>query len=80
MSLMAKYSYYMKDVTTAGVNEGDGGLDEAFLGQGVDASLRWEIYYDLSFYINYGVFFPGSAYDSGTGETQFAMAGINLSY
>ncbi len=80
MSLMAKYTYYMKDVTSAGVNEGDGGLDKAFLGQGLDASLRWEIYYDLSFYVNYGVFFPGSAYDSGTGETQFAMAGVNLSF
>jgi hypothetical protein len=83
MSLMAKYIYYMKDVTSAGVtgvNESGGGLDEAFLGQGIDAALRWEIYYDLSFYINYGVFFPGSAYSSDTGETQFAMAGVNLSF
>ncbi len=80
MSLMAKYSCYIKDVTTSGVNEGDGGEDAAFLGQGIDASLRWEIYCDLSFYINYGVFFPGSAYTSDTGETQFAMAGINLSF
>lgn len=81
MSLMAKYSYYMKDVKTAPVNDGsDGTLEKTALGQGIDASLRWEIYKDLSCYINYGVFFPGSAYASGTGETQFAMAGVNLSF
>lgn len=80
MSIMAKYIYYMKDITTAGVKAGEGGVDNAFLGQGIDASLRWEIYYDLSFYINYGVFFPGDAYASDIGETQFAMAGFNLSF
>jgi hypothetical protein len=81
MSIMAKYIYYMRDITTAGVKAGEGNdSDNAFLGQGIDASLRWEIYYDLSFYINYGVFFPGDAYASDIGETQFAMAGFNLSF
>ena len=79
MSLSAKYDYYMKDKKEAPINSGEATLPEAFIGQGVDVSLRWQMFYDLSMYVNYGLFLPGDAYDSSTGEKTFVMAGVNLS-
>jgi len=79
ISLGAKYDYYMKDKKEAPINSGEATLPEAFIGQGVDVSLRWQMFYDLSMYVNYGLFLPGDAYDSSTGEKTFVMAGVNLS-
>lgn len=79
MSLGAKYDYYMKDQKDAPINSGEADLPEAFIGQGVDVSLRWQMFYDLSMYVNYGLFLPGDAYESSTGERTFVMAGVNLS-
>ncbi len=79
MTLMAKYACYMKDKNDSGVTSGDAMVAESFIGQGIDVSLRWQMFYDLSMYVNYGLFLPGDAYDSSVGSEQFAMAGINLS-
>jgi hypothetical protein len=79
MSLGVKYLYYMKDKKEMPISSGDAALPEAFVGQGVDVSLRWQMFYDLSMYVNYGLFLPGDAYDPSMGEKSFAMAGINLS-
>lgn len=77
LSLGSKYLYYMKDkkepLTTATA------LPKAFIGQGVDVSFRWQMFYDLSMYVNYGLFLPGDAYQSSESEKTFVMAGINLS-
>lgn len=81
MSMMLKYACYIKDVASGSVNRGVGGNeDSSFLGQGIDASLRWQLYHDLSLYVNYGIFLPGAAFASGAGNTNFAMAGVNLSF
>ncbi|MCL2154848.1 MAG: alginate export family protein [Leptospirales bacterium] len=80
MSLGAKYLYYLKDKKEGYINSAEAKEPNAFVGQGVDVSLRWQIYYDLSMYVNYGLFLPGSAYDSlSNGTRNFVMAGINLS-
>jgi hypothetical protein len=80
MSLGAKYLYYLKDKKEAPINSGEADLPKAFIGQGVDVSFRWQIFYDLSMYINYGLFLPGDAYDSlSNGTRNFVMAGVNLS-
>ncbi|PKL17686.1 MAG: hypothetical protein CVV49_09855 [Spirochaetae bacterium HGW-Spirochaetae-5] len=79
MSLGAKYNYYKKDKKEGTINSGEAELPEAFIGQGIDVSLRWQMFYDLSMYVNYGLFLPGDAYESSTGERTFVMAGINLS-
>ena len=80
MSLGAKYLYYLKDKKDAPINSGEANLPKAFIGQGVDVSFRWQIFYDMSMYINYGLFLPGSAYDSlSNGSRNFVMAGVNLS-
>ena len=79
ISLGAKYLYYLKDKKDAPINSGEADMPEAFIGQGVDVSLRWQLYSDLSMYVNYGLFMPGDAYDSSFGNCNFVMAGINLS-
>jgi len=79
ISLSAKYNYYKKDKKEAPINSGEATLPESFIGQGVDVSFRWQMFYDLSMYVNYGLFLPGDAYDSSTGNKTFVMAGINLS-
>ena len=79
VSLGAKYLYYLKDKKEAPINSDEGRLPEAFIGQGVDVSFRWQIFPDLSMYVNYGLFIPGDAYDSANENCNFIMAGINLS-
>lgn len=80
MSLAAKYSYYMKDKKESPIGAGEGELPEVNIGQGVDVSFRWQIFYDLSMYVNYGVFLPGDAFDSSEGMRHFMMSGVNLSF
>ena len=80
MSVGSKYLYYLKDKKDAPINSGEADLPKSFIGQGVDVSFRWQIFYDLSMYVNYGLFLPGDAYDSGSNKTRnFFMAGVNLS-
>ncbi len=79
LSLGSKYSYYLKDKKRSAINsyEADDN-DKPFIGQGVDVTLRWQIFYDASFYMNYGLFLPGDAYEKKDPHN-FIMAGINLS-
>jgi hypothetical protein len=78
MNVIARYSYYMKDKVTPPASVGEGPLPERFLGHGADLSLRWAIFSDLSFFVNYGLFLPGDAYSSSEGTRNFVMGGFNL--
>lgn len=78
MNVIARYSYYMKDKPEAYASAGEGPLEERFLGHGADFSLRWAIFSDLSFFVNYGLFLPGDAYSSSEGTRNFVMGGFNL--
>jgi len=80
MSLSGKYSYYMKDKKESTIGSGEAALPETNIGQGVDVSLRWQIFYDLSMYVNYGMFMPGDAFASTEGTRYFAMSGVNFSF
>ncbi len=80
MSIGTKYSYYIKDKKESPINDGtEATLEESFIGHGVDVSVRWKLFYDLSFYVNYGLFLPGDAYDTLESNKNFVMAGMNLS-
>jgi len=79
MSLGAKYLYYIKDKKESSINTDEAALPESFIGHGMDVSLRWQMFYDLSLYVNYGIFIPGDAYDQSEGNKNFVMGGINLS-
>ncbi len=78
MSIGGKYSYYRKDKKESPIKSGEAGLPDLNIGQGVDASLRWQMFYDLSMYVNYGLFLPGKAYTDKT-KQNFIMAGVNIS-
>ncbi len=82
MTLVAKYSLYLKDQSAAPVNSGEATEDERFVGQGADLSLRWKIFSDLSFFVNYGFFVPGPAYSDieNSSNRHFSMAGLNISF
>jgi hypothetical protein len=82
MTLVAKYSLYLKDQTAAPINSGEATKDDRFAGQGADLSLRWKIFSDLSFFVNYGLFIPGPAYaeSENASNRHFTLAGLNISF
>jgi hypothetical protein len=93
MTLLVKYLYYLKQHDHSPINYGlDATRPYRNIGQGVDASLRWLILSDLSFFLNYGLFIPGRAfglyYDyryanyttSSTAYRHFVMGGCNISF
>ncbi len=80
ITLLAKYSCYLKDKTEGIIGQGEAALDELLVGHGVDVSLRWKILGDLSLFVNYGVFLPGDAYASSENDRHFVMEGISLSF
>ena len=80
MTIIAKYSYYMKDIKEAYINGGEGVEEEFFVGHGVDVALRWKILGDLSFFLNYAIFLPGDAFASSENNRHFIMEGISLSF
>jgi len=80
LNISGKYSYYMKAEKEAAVNGGEGSEAESFVGQGIDLSLKWKIFSDLSFYVNYGIFIPGDAFSSDAETRTFLMTGMNLNF
>lgn len=81
MNILLKYSYYLKDKPNATIsisNNPENTLDEKEIGHGGDIAFRWRIYYDLSFFISYGIFIPGEAYDSSVETRHFTMGGFNI--
>lgn len=78
MNLVMYYSYYMKDKKESPINGGEATLSKSFVGQAVDVMLRWPVYYDFSFFANYGLFLPGDAYPKGELKRHFIMAGVNI--
>ncbi|OHD71746.1 MAG: hypothetical protein A2W19_15490 [Spirochaetes bacterium RBG_16_49_21] len=93
MTLIAKYWYYMKHRVFSPINYGlDATRPNRDIGHGIDLALRWLIFSDFSFFLNYGVFIPGKASGyyrdylyarttySGTSYRHFMMGGFNISF
>ena len=80
LTIIAKYSYYMKDKKEGTINEGEATDNDLFIGHGVDVSLRWEILSDLSFFASYALFLPGDAFPSSENNRHFIAEGIILSF
>jgi hypothetical protein len=79
-TLIAKYSLYMKDKKDGVISGGETTEEELLVGHGIDLSLRWKIFSDISFFANYGLFIPGNAYYSSQQPNHFTMAGMNISF
>ncbi|MGL4369375.1 MAG: alginate export family protein, partial [Spirochaetota bacterium] len=81
MSLGLRYLYYMKDKkesVIAGAEPNPNGTDSRNLGQGADIVYRWSLFHDLSFFANYGLFIPGSAYPADEKMRHILTAGMNI--
>ncbi|MCX7679633.1 MAG: alginate export family protein [Spirochaetes bacterium] len=76
ITFIAKYSYYWKYYSSGVINAGEAPRDERDVGHGVDIALRWGAFYDLTVFINYGLFLPGDAYESyANNPRNFILAG-----
>ncbi|TFH39793.1 MAG: hypothetical protein E4G96_08700, partial [Chrysiogenales bacterium] len=63
MTVTARYFYYLKHKTLATVNYGfDATKPEREIGHGLDLSLKWRLFSDFTFFVNYGLFVPGKAF------------------
>src|SRR6185295_7553807 len=54
--------FYRKAVAAEQISDSRSFLNNADIGKEVDVFLRWRIFSDLGFSVNYGCFFPGRAY------------------
>ena len=71
--------YYRKAQAQELISDSRSFLNDADIGKEVDFLVRWRIFSDLGFYLNYGVFFPGAAYQD-RGARSFLSAGITYSF
>ena len=69
----------MKAEKESPIKAGDAGEDNKNIGQGIDLALRWQIFYDMSFYVNYGIFLPGKAYSDLAEDIHYIETGFNFS-
>ncbi len=79
MTASVKYAYYMKVEKESPIKSGVASENNKNIGQGVDLALRWQIFYDMSFYVNYGLFLPGKAYDDAEKNVNYIESGFNFS-
>ncbi len=70
---------YRKAESASPISDSRAFLNSADVGKEVDFTLRWRIYSDLGFSLNYGCFFPGDAYQE-TKARNFISAGISYSF
>ncbi len=54
--------YYRKAAHQEMISDSQSFVNNADIGEEVDLLLRWRIFSDLGFTVNYGLFFPGKAY------------------
>ncbi len=81
IAIITKYSLYKKDKAEAPIGDSKAQENSDDLGRGVDVSLKWKIFHDLSFFLNYAVFMPGDAYGSDENDKiKFAMTGLTISF
>ena len=71
--------YYRKAVASELISDSRAFLNSADVGKEIDIFLRWRIFSDLGFYVNYGCFFPGKAYQDDS-PRNFVSAGITYSF
>ncbi|HUR39528.1 MAG TPA: alginate export family protein [Planctomycetota bacterium] len=70
---------YRKAQSESPISDSRAFLDDADVGKEVDLTLRWRIYSDLGFSLNYGCFFPGDAYLE-TKARNFLSLGMTYSF
>ncbi len=81
LTLMAKYSFYMKDNLDTDAGGGIGAtVGKIPIGHGLDFSMTWIIFQDLSFFTSFGLFFPGDAMPSTESNRSSFIAALNFAF
>jgi len=79
-SLGLRYLYYAKHAP-GGASGAAGATENQFdAGHGLDLSIRWSPFNDLSLSIDAGLFFPGAAYPAGTPLGYAVSGGVSLAF
>jgi hypothetical protein len=71
--------WYRKAESQCPISDSRAFVNDADVGKEVDLTLRWRIYSDLGFSVNYGCFFPGEAYVE-TKARNFFSAGLTYAF
>jgi len=71
--------YYRKANSEELISDSRAFLNNNDIGKEVDVVLRWRVFSDFGFSLNYGVFFPGKAY-LDRGARNFLSAGVTYSF
>ena len=79
-SVTTWYSNYRKYKASSGIKNTEAMESGSQVGHGLDFALKWRVFSDLSAFLNYAFFIPGSAYKSSASSNQFFMLGANLSF
>jgi len=70
---------YRKAAASSPISDSRAFLNDSDVGKEIDFTLRWRIYSDLGFSVNYGCFFPGNAYQE-TQARNFVNIGMTYSF
>jgi hypothetical protein len=79
-SVGLKYFYYAKYAAEGVVNSGEAALSSHDLGHGLDLSVRYSPYSDLSVFVSAGLFLPGAAFPQGEPLRFGASGGLSFSF
>jgi hypothetical protein len=71
--------YYRKANSSELISDSRAFLNNADVGKEIDLVLRWRVFSDLGFSLNYGCFFPGKAYVDDSARNFFS-AGVTYSF
>ncbi len=75
-----KYFYYLKYSKAGIVNTDEAPLPSNDLGHGIDLSAQWSPYGDVGFFLNSGLFFPGTAFPAAEPFRFIVSGGMSLSF
>lgn len=80
MSFGIRYDLYLRATKGAVGNSEQlsSNTSSRYVGQGADVIYRWSPFKDLAFFVNYGLFVPGSALESSESMRHFVTAGMNI--
>jgi hypothetical protein len=71
--------FYRKAESACPISDSLAELNSSDIGEEVDFTLRWRIFSDVGFSVNYGCFFPGAAYQDQKARN-FIYAGLTYSF
>jgi hypothetical protein len=70
LSFGVDYYRFYKATPQGGIDDGLADENRYDIGQEIDATINWQVFSDLNLSLEYGCFFPGTAYPVATNDNQ----------